>query len=83
MARKKKVQVKAEGRRANKELILKALTDARFRRLLAKDPEQALGVEELTEENKKEIAFVLATVKGIDAQIRHIGDELLCAGTWA
>ena len=64
--------------KANKELILRALTEPKFRKLLQSDPEQALGVKKITAVQRKEIALVLATVKGIDQQIGHMADELLC-----
>ncbi|WP_456474395.1 hypothetical protein [Candidatus Pyrohabitans sp.] len=66
-------------RRKNRELIYRALTDPAFRRQLEKDPASALGVRELSREKIKEIAFVLAAVKGIEAQIGALADELLCA----
>lgn len=66
-------------KKRQKELILRALTDVRFRKLLVADPAQALAVEKITPEMKKEIAFVLAAVKGIDNQISALADELLCA----
>jgi hypothetical protein len=65
-------------KKAQKELILKALTDASFRKLLTADPTKALG-KKITAEIEKEIKIVLAIVKGIDAQISHLADELLCA----
>ena len=62
-----------------RELIIKALTDPKFRKLLAADPAKALGVKKITTEREKEIKLVLATVKGIDVQIGAMADELLCA----
>jgi hypothetical protein len=62
-----------------KELILRALTDPKFRRQLGAEPEEALGIQ-LDELNRKEIAMVLAAVKGIEAQIAALADQLLCAG---
>ena len=62
-----------------KELILRVLTDPKFKRLLVQDPTKALNVEKITPEIKKEINVVLAVVKGIESQISNLADELLCA----
>ena len=67
------------GRKANKQLILKALTDAKFRKQLETDPVNALGKKKLTDIQKKEIEIVLASVKGIESHMSIIADELLCA----
>ncbi|MEI9477829.1 MAG: hypothetical protein WCO26_14805 [Deltaproteobacteria bacterium] len=69
---------KASLKKTQKELILKALTDASFRKLLTTDPANALG-KKITPHSEKEVKMVLAVVKGIDAQISHLADELLCA----
>lgn len=65
-------------RRVNRQMVLKALTDRQFRTMLEKSPERALG-KRLTAVNKQEIGLVLAAVKGIESQIRGLGDKLLCA----
>jgi hypothetical protein len=62
-----------------KKLIVRTLTDPKFRRILIKEPQKALGIRKLTPEVKKEIAMVLAAVKGIQSQINALADELLCA----
>ncbi|WP_287372630.1 hypothetical protein [Prosthecochloris sp.] len=62
-----------------KALILQALTDAKFRKLLQENPKKALGTAKLTAEMKKEVQLVLAAVKGINSQISALADELLCA----
>jgi hypothetical protein len=64
---------------ANKELVVRALTDPKFRKLLATDPAKALGVAKLTAVKEREVKLVLAVVKGIDRQIANLADELLCA----
>ena len=69
---------KASLKKAQKELIFKALTDASFRKLLTADSAKALG-KKITPQIEKEVKMVLAVVKGIDAQISHLADELLCA----
>jgi len=62
-----------------KELILRALTEPAFRKMLATNPKQALDKKRITPTIKKEIGIVLAIVKGIDAQIAALADQLLCA----
>ncbi|MGA9188140.1 MAG: hypothetical protein WB014_06170 [Methanosarcina sp.] len=69
----------AETIKDNRELIYKALIDPKFRKQLQENPAKALGVEELSDEKKNEIRFVLAAVKGISIQISSLADELLCA----
>ena len=63
-----------------KSLILKALTDLKFRKLLTTSPEKALNVRRLTEANKTEVRMILASVKAIEGHIAILGDSLLCAG---
>ncbi len=70
---------KKQTKKANKELVLRALTDPAFRRQLVADPAKALGKRTLNAVQMKEVSFVLATVKAIDRQIGTIADELLCA----
>jgi hypothetical protein len=67
----------ARKKRQNRELILKALTDPKFRRELKAAPERVMR-KRGTRVNRAEIALVLAAVKGIEAQIRGLADELLC-----
>ena len=64
--------------KANRDLILRALTDRQFRKVLEKNPQEAIGARKMTDINKREISLVLATVRGLEAQIRSVGDELLC-----
>ena len=78
MAKKPESQTPQAKKKVNKELVLKALTNRDFRKLLATDPEKALG-KSLTAVHKQEIALVLATVKGIESHIGHLADSLLCA----
>lgn len=65
-------------KKRQKELIVRALTDAKFRKQLVTDPKQALGKESIDPVVQKEIDLVLAAVKGIEAQVAHLADELLC-----
>lgn len=68
----------ARKRRINRELVLKALTDRKFRASLGTDPAKVLG-KRPTAAEMREIALVLAAVKGIESQIHNLADELLCA----
>jgi hypothetical protein len=71
---------KKSSQKANKEMILRALTDPAFRRQLVADPAAALGKKKaLSAVQLKEVKLVLAIVKNIDRQIGTIADELLCA----
>jgi CHAT domain-containing protein len=62
-----------------RQMVLRALTEPKFRKLLETNPRAALEVETITADMEKEIRLVLAAVKGINAQISAIADELLCA----
>ncbi|MCU7917435.1 MAG: hypothetical protein KZQ99_09670 [Candidatus Thiodiazotropha sp. (ex Dulcina madagascariensis)] len=70
---------KRSDKRVNKELVVRALTEPRFRRELSKDPASALKVKKLSTTQAHEVKLVLAMVKGIDRQISGLADELLCA----
>jgi hypothetical protein len=74
-----KKEVSMAATKQQRELILKALTEPKFRKLLASSPAEALGVKTITAETSREIRVILATVKGIDAHIGAMADELLCA----
>lgn len=64
--------------KVNKELILKSITDPRFRKELESNPEKALGVKQLSDIQKRELDLVVASIKGIETQMDHIADRLLC-----
>ncbi len=66
-------------KKRQKELVLRALTDPQFRKMLASEPAQALGQKRLTPQAQKEVRLIIAVVKGIEAQIAALADELLCA----
>ncbi len=68
----------ASKRRVNRELVLRALTDRKFRRLLETKPAEVLG-KKLTPIQEREVELVLATVRGIESQVHSLADELLCA----
>lgn len=70
---------KISSKKVNREMVVKALTEPKFRRLLMTNPAAALGKKKLTEVQLTEVKLVLATVKGIDRQIGSLADELLCA----
>jgi hypothetical protein len=65
-------------KKARKELIYKALTEPKFRRMLTTSPQRALGMESLSKIQLQEIQLILATVKGIETQINAMADKLLC-----
>lgn len=62
---------------AHKKLILRALTDASFRKLLKENPEEALNLAEI-KGGKVAVNDILGTVDLIDDRISSIGDKLLC-----
>ena len=70
---------KPSKKKVNKKLLLQALTEPKFRKLLETDPEKALGVSKLSDKHKHEIELLLANIKGIDCQISSLADKLLCA----
>lgn len=61
-----------------KDLILRALTDAKFRKELEENPQKALGLTKINPEIKKEVSMILASVKGINSHIAALADQLLC-----
>lgn len=77
MAIQKPERPSAQKQKGNRDMILRALTDRKYRKLLEDTPEQALGVK-VTDVQQREISLVLATVRGLEAQIKSVGDELLC-----
>jgi alpha-galactosidase len=64
-------------RRINRNLILRALTDVTFRDALDTNPQAVLG-RHMSDSNQHEIRLVLAAVRGMEAQIKALGDELHC-----
>ncbi len=78
MAKRKQQKASAaRKRKVNRELVIQALTDRRFRTLLETRPSKILG-KRPTAAQQREIALVLAAVKGIERQIHNLADELLC-----
>jgi hypothetical protein len=67
----------AKKKKQNRELLVRALTDPKFRQLLQRDPKQVLG-KAPTAVNQREIDLLLATVRAIESHIRNVADELLC-----
>jgi len=70
---------KESSKTVNRKMVIRALTDPKFRRELKADPGAALGKKKLTDVQLKEVQLVLAAVKGIDQQVANLADELLCA----
>ena len=66
-------------KKVNKQLVIRALTDPKFREMLAADPRKVLGIPRFSNINEQEIKFVLAAVQAIDYQITALADKLLCA----
>jgi hypothetical protein len=69
----------AAGRKRKTDLILKALTDPKFRKLLEKNPTKATGIAKPTRAQLKEVKKVLAYAARVEKQIGSLADELLCA----
>jgi len=65
-------------KRLNHELIVKALTDPDFRRLLEQNPALALK-RTPTKANLVEINKLLGSVRDLEGKINAMADELLCA----
>lgn len=76
---KKTAKERIAAKKVNKQLILRALTDPKFRKKLERNPAAALGKKDLTAIHKKEVDMVIAAVRGIESQMSIIADELLCA----
>jgi len=70
---------KISAKSVNKKMVIQALTDKKFRKLLREKPAKALGKKKLSRIEAKEVDMVLAVIKGIDRQIASLADELLCA----
>jgi len=79
MAKRQPAKRGAQQKAVNKQLVLKALVDPKFRKQLEQKPEAALGMKGLTEAQKAHVQLVLAAVKGIQRQISALADQLLCA----
>lgn len=77
MASKKPERPSAQKQKGNRDMILRALTDRKYRKMLEEKPAEALGAR-VTDVNQREVSLVLAAVRGLEAQIKAIGDELLC-----
>ena len=64
-------------KKLNREFVLRALTDPKFRKLLQANPSKAIG-KTATGIHQREVDLLLATVKGIENHIQLVADELLC-----
>ncbi len=63
-----------------KKLILMALNDEKFKKLLISNPEKALK-RKMTSDDKKDIKLIITIVKSIETQITSIADAFLCNDT--
>lgn len=62
-----------------KRLILKALTDPKFRELLSVNPQKALNAEELAEiKGGQGVLEILDIVGTVNAQSTKVSDYLFC-----
>lgn len=66
--------------KSKKRLVLKALTDPKFRKLLQENPEEALKTEELAGimAGADVVKDILDTVYQINAQAEKISDYIFC-----
>ena len=85
--RREKVEKKTKGpkgrkraaKKANRAMVMRALTEPKFRKQLESNPLKALNKKRLTAVQKKEVELVLAAVRGIGSQMNVIADKLLGA----
>jgi len=63
--------------KVDKQLVLRALTDAKFRKMLQVSPLEAIELAQI-KGGMIEVSALLAMVGAINQQISHVGDELLC-----
>jgi len=63
-----------------KKLVLKALTDPKFRKLLQENPEEALKLDELAgiKAGAEVVQNILDTVYQINEQSQKISDYIFC-----
>lgn len=63
-----------------KKLVLKALTDPKFRKLLQENPEEALKLDELAgiKAGADVLKNILDTVNQINEQAQKISDYIFC-----
>jgi hypothetical protein len=66
--------------KSKKRLVLKALTDPKFRKLLQESPEEALKTEELAgiKAGADVVNDILNTVNQINQQAQKISDYIFC-----
>ncbi|MCP4157061.1 MAG: hypothetical protein GY757_55625 [bacterium] len=62
-----------------KKLILKALTDAKFRKLLEANPQEAFNMADV-KGGQFDPQGILDAVKAINKSISDIGEYILCTG---
>jgi hypothetical protein len=63
-----------------KKLVLKALTDPKFRKLLEENPEEALKIDELAgiKAGAEVVKDILDTIGQINDQAQKISDYIFC-----
>jgi hypothetical protein len=64
----------------NKKLVLRALTEPKFRKMLREAPQEVLNMGEI-KGGQSEIDLLLAVLNGIDTQIIALSDRLLCTNS--
>lgn len=66
--------------KVKKKLVLKALTDPKFRRLLEENPEEALKLDELAgiKAGADVVKDILDTIGEINDQSQKISDYIFC-----
>ena len=74
-----KVKAKPITLKRKKDLLVKALTDPKFRTQLAKSPAKVFGVTKLTTKDQTIVKETLAKIEQLEGQIAALADELLCA----
>ncbi|MGE5342817.1 MAG: hypothetical protein ACM3SY_15195 [Candidatus Omnitrophota bacterium] len=62
----------------NRTLVLRALTDPKFRKMLEENPLEAAELAQITG-GIAEVNSILSAVQSIGTQIYTVGDELLCS----
>jgi hypothetical protein len=66
--------------KVNKKLVLKALTDPKFRKMLEENPLKAAELAQISG-GVAEVYSILSVVRGIDYQVDKVRDELLCVNS--
>jgi len=62
-----------------KELLVRALTDPKFRTQLERSPAKVFGVSKLSTIDAKIIKETMTKLQALETQITSLADELLCS----